>query len=142
MPSSNILHCVQEDIQLPNGLLSTILNELVSDIDALASCRLASHVLCSLATPFLFSSIELTERFRCGDNSIDDDREFKAIFRNRAMKLNQLLTQTTCNIATSVRTLTLRCDKVHFKGPRNGTLISEILRRLPHIRNFTLKCTS
>jgi hypothetical protein len=132
-PSSNI-H-VQTEIQLPNELLSIIIDELASDSDirtlaALASCRLASHALCSLVTPLFFSSIALT-------GSLDSRH-----YRDRVTKLNQLLTRTTHDIATSVHTLTLRYDKGHLMSPRNGTLISEILRRLPHIRNFTLKCTS
>ena len=63
MRSSFVLH-------LPNEILAVIINELALDnkdnagndndndrnkiLAALASCRLASHVLCSLATPLFF----------------------------------------------------------------------------------------
>ena len=54
--------------ELPNKLLLAIINELMLETEdksitlaALASCCLASHVLCSVATPVLFSSLELTE---------------------------------------------------------------------------------
>ena len=138
-PSGNI-H-VQTEIQLPNELLSIIINELASDSDirtlaALASCRLASHALCSLVTPLFFSSIALTGSL--GPWSSLNHRVWT--FEYRATELNQLLTRTTHDIATSVHTLTLHCEEVNCKSPRSGTLISEILRRLPHIRNFTLIC--
>ena len=131
------LHCVQAGTQLPNELLSIIINELASDSDkrtlaTLASCRLASHVLCSLATPFFFSSIELT-------GGLGPWLSRRQDFENQATKLNQLLTQTTYDIAASIRTLTLRCNGVTLKNSINATLTSEILRRLPHIRNFTLE---
>jgi hypothetical protein len=106
--------------QLPNELLSVIINELASDTDirtlaALASCRLASYVLCSLATPFLFSSIELGP-------------EVNRSLKERVTKLNELL--TIHDIAASVHTLTLRCEKADLV---DGTLIPEILHRLPCI---------
>ena len=134
MPSSNIhLHCGQAEFYLPNELLSIIINKLAADTEdndialaALASCRLASHVLCSLATPLFFSSIELIEGL--------DPHDGVVAFNDRVTKLNQLLAQTTYDIAASVHTFTLRFGQV------NGTLISEILHRLPHVKHFTLEC--
>ena len=93
----------------PNEILEIIINELaldIKDIDnedidndndkilaALASCRLASHVLCSLATPLFFSSISLTDDF--GGSS----EEYRSLFVERATKLNDFLASR--NIAAS-----------------------------------------
>jgi hypothetical protein len=134
--SNMSLRCGQAEIPLPNELLSIIINTLASDTEdndiaraALASCRLASHVLCSLATPLFFSSMELTEKLSWAN--YEDRRE---TFRARAIKLNQLL--TIHDIAASVHTLALRCGEVALT---EGTLISQILHRLPHIRYFTFE---
>jgi hypothetical protein len=120
---------------LPNEILAIILNEVVSDdkdndktLAALASCRLASHVLCSLATPHFFSSIRLTDTIGEGDCSL---------FVKRATKLNEIL--TVQNIADSVHTLTLYGRPQTLKDPTSGALMSTILRRLPHIRSFALE---
>jgi hypothetical protein len=69
MQSKMHLNHFQKELHLPNEILAIIINELASDIEdneietlaALACCRLVSHVLCSLATPLLFSSVRLTE---------------------------------------------------------------------------------
>jgi hypothetical protein len=116
---------------LPTEILAIILNEVISDdkdndknLAALASCRLASHVLCSLATPHFFSSIRLADA--TGDNV----RKY-SLFVKRATKLKEIL--TVQNIADSVHTLTL------YLRSQTRTLMSTILHRLPHIRNFTLE---
>jgi hypothetical protein len=62
----NKIHLGSEEIHFPNEILSIIINELASsdtedNDETLASCRLASYALCSLATPVLFSSIRLTD---------------------------------------------------------------------------------
>ena len=126
----------QAGIPLPNELLSVIINKLASDTEdndiaraALASCRLTSHVLCSLATPLFFSSMKLTEKLSWAN--YEDRLE---TFRARAIKLNQLL--TIRHIAASVHTLALRCGEVALT---EGTLISRILYRLPHIRCLTFE---
>jgi hypothetical protein len=88
MPFSNIhLRFGQAEFHLPNELLSIIINKLAADTEdndiapaALASCRLASHVLCSLATPLLFSSIELIE------NSRACHRDREVAFRDRVTR--------------------------------------------------------
>ena len=61
-------HPVLEEFRLPTEILVIIINQVASEtvdndrtLAALASCRLASYVLCSLATPFFFSSIRLTD---------------------------------------------------------------------------------
>ena len=120
---------------LPNEILAIILNEVALDdndndktLAALASCRLASHVLCSLATPLFFSSIRL------GDTTFKNDY---SLVVKRATKLNEILTDY--NIAASVNTLTLCCHPHNLKDSTGGTLMSTILRRLPHIRNFSLE---
>jgi hypothetical protein len=118
---------------LPNEILEIIINEVASDDEdneSLASCRLASHVLCSLATPPFFSSIRLTDTIGDGDCSL---------FVKRATKLNEIL--TVQNIADSVYTLTLYCRPQTLEDPTSGTLMSTILRRLPHIRNFALEAS-
>ena len=122
---------------LPSEILAIILSEVASDdndndktLAALASCRLTSHVLCSLATPLFFSSIRLT------NIAVNDDR----FFVKRVTKLNEIL--TNYNIAASVNTLTLCCRPPTLEDSKNGTLISTILRRLPHIRNFSLEAFS
>ena len=128
-----------EEIHFPNEILSIIMTELASsdtedDYETLASCRLASSVLCSLATPVFFSSISiwLTDYIN-RDESADRRR-----FEERAKRLNQIL--TIDNIAASVRTfkLTMHWDYQILKNPINSALMFAILRRLPHIRNFTL----
>ena len=85
---------------------------------ALACCRLASHLLCSLATAPFFHL-------------------YWRILVDRATKLNEIL--SIHNIAVSVRTLALHF--YNFPTLRNytcGTLMSAILHHLPHIQNFTL----
>jgi hypothetical protein len=129
-------YSVQAEIQLPNELLEIIINELASDTEdsttrtALASCRLASHVLHSIATPLLFSSIELRQN---PDYWLTEDEI--ATFEERATKLNQLLTNR--NIAASIHTLTLGCKQYFLETPTIDILIASIINRLPHIRNLS-----
>ena len=131
MPPSN---SSLEATRLPNEILAIIINELPSDevrkLAALASCRLASHVLCSLATPLFFSSIQLTD-----SGVFHDSRE--TCLSNRAKNLNQILSSD--DIADSVKTFMLRCHKEDFASQPNGILISKILHRLPHIQTFALR---
>ena len=47
--------------------------------------------------------------------------------------------ETNYNIAASVNTLTLCCHPQTLEDSTSGTLMSTILRRLPHIRNFALE---
>ena len=54
--------------ELPNKLLLAIINKFMLETEdnsitlaALTSCHLTSHVLCSVATPVIFSSLELTK---------------------------------------------------------------------------------
>lgn len=131
------VECFQQELHLPNELLSLIINELAPDTAydditraALASCRLTSRVFCSLATPVLFSSIELSEGLN-HDPSSHNDRI--VAFEERATRLNQIVANH--DIAASIQTLTLRCESL-----TNATLTSAILHHLSHIRNFTLEC--
>jgi hypothetical protein len=135
------MHCGQAEFHLPNELLLIIINNLAADTEdndhialaALASCRLASHFLCSLVTPLLFSSIELVD-----PSAVGWHRD-PVIFKDRVTKSNQFLTRTTTHchdIAASPHTLTLRCRD---QDSITGTRISEILHRLPHIQHFTWK---
>ena len=126
--------------QLPNELFSIIISELASDTEnisrtraSLASCRLASHVLCSLTTPLFFSSIELKENVRVNSNNN------LVAFLERARNLYQLL--SIHDVAASVHTFTLCCGQYVLGYAIIGTLISTIFYRLPHIRNFTFKNT-
>ena len=79
-----------------------MINKLVpysdKDLAVLVFCRLAFHVLCSIATPLFFLLIELTE------NGWSDDLRM-VVFREQATRLNELMaaTQTTHDIATSVQ---------------------------------------
>jgi hypothetical protein len=124
---------------IPNEILAIILNEVASDdkdrdktLEALASCRLASHVLCSLATPLFFSSIRLTDA-----TSNDDVRGNYSLFVEQVTRLNEIL--IIQNIADSVHTLTLCCRSQTLKDSTSGTLISAVLYRLSHIRSFAWK---
>ena len=119
---------VQTDIRLPIELLSIIINELGSNPEALASCRLASHVLCSLTTPLLFSSLKLTVPKVYGS---------RLLFLERARKMNQVL--SNCNVAASVHTFHLLCEKSLLKDSTIGPLILKILYQLPHVRTFRLE---
>ena len=121
---------------LPNEILSIIINKFAgpsdtedNDLETLAACRLASYTLCSLATPLLFSSIQLAEN-RTTRNGIRSPVE------EGAVKLNQLLTNK--DIAASVRTLTLKLCSINFENS-TSSMITEILHRLPHIQDFTLE---
>ena len=114
----------RSDIQLPTELLSIIINELGSDAKALASCRLASYVLCSLTTPLFFSSLALQE-----DSTSISTREIEQV-RN----VNQLLSNH--DVAALVRTFTLRCGQRFLEHSEIGPLISTILYRLPHIETL------
>jgi hypothetical protein len=123
-------------LDLPNEILAIIINELASDdedndetLAALASCRLAFHVLCSFATPLFFSSIRLT-------NSTGHKRD-RRILVEQATRLNEIL--TNYNIAVSVHTLTLCFDHQTLEDSTSVALMSDILHRLPHIRNFALE---
>ena len=127
-----------EATRLPNEILAIIINELLSDeegnLAALASCRLASHVLCSLATPLFFSSIDLdVGPLGWPINSV----EIIASFKERADKLDQIL--NIHDIAASVQTLRLKCCKENLKNETNGNIFCEILHRLPHLQKFCLE---
>ena len=126
------IHCAQENIQLPNELLLAIITELGAEYNdtALASCRLASHVLCSLATPLLFSSLKLSDAWVfCYDPA--------ASFLDRGIKLIKLL--SIHNIATLVHTFTLHCGQAIVHNSNARLLFSEILYRLQHIRDLAFK---
>ena len=97
---------------------------------ALASCRLTPHTLRSLGTPLFFSFIELRDPWA---TSYERAQPFEA----RAKALKQILNIN--DIAASVQTLTLGSRKKHLEKSINGTLISEILHRVPHIRKFVLQ---
>ena len=99
---------------------------LTLSLTALASCCLASHVLCSLATPLFFSYIRLMDSIGC------------SILVKQAMKLNEILTVQK-NIAASVHTLTLCFNYQTLEDSRSVTLISTILDCLPHVRKFALE---
>ena len=136
MHSNFVLH-------LPNEILTIIINELALDnegididndndesLAALASCRLASHVLCSLATPHFFSSISLTGIYK--DGSIGGTSPFV----ERATKFNDIL--ATGNIAASIHSLTLHSCYQTLKDSSSGAIMSAILSRLSHIQKFSL----
>ena len=136
-------------LHLPNEILAIIINELTvdnedKDVDkdkillaALASCRLASHVLCSLATPLFFSSILLTDAYD-HDYGIS---ERCSLLVKRATKLNDIL--ATRSIAASIHSLTV---SLHYHDQFSNKLIPQAaLSCLPsfpafHIfRNFPCK---
>jgi hypothetical protein len=129
IPSNSSL----EATGLPNEILAIIINELPSDekrkLAALASCRLASHVLCSLATPLFFSSIHLNVCWPCADAI--------ATFQERADKLDQIL--NIHDIAALVQTFTLQCCKENLENETNGSRVFEILHRLPRLQTFCLE---
>ena len=129
-------------LPLPNEIFAIIINELALDtvdndndndkiLAALASCRLASHVLCSLATPLFFSSILLTDAYNNGST-----RKCSQVFVKRATNLNNIL--ATRNIAASIHSLsvTLYCDNRSLEDSSSGAIMSAILPRLPHIQKF------
>ena len=122
-------------LDIPNEILAIIINELALDTEdnnkTLATCRLASHALCSLATPLFFSSIQLT------DYAERDGVNYCSLLGGRATRFNRILTNG--NIATSVHTLTLCCDQKSLEDSTNGTPMSAILHRLSNIRTFALK---
>ena len=126
---------VRHVIHLPNELLAIIINEIASDyrtLANLASCRLVSHIFRSLATPFFFSSIRLT------DNHSPSSYESRIIaIRKRAANLEQIL--TVHDIAVLVHTLTVRWPKSDLLSRRNGTVVSNLIHRLPYLRHFTLE---
>ena len=121
-------------MDLPNEILWMIINEIeqsddIEDDDkmaALASCRLASHELSSLATPLFFSSMWL--------GSYDDT---VAASTEQATKLDQILTNS--NIAAWVKKFTLNLHHVSRQDSKTINLIPTILHRLPHIRTFSLQ---
>ena len=120
-----------ETTRLPNEIIAIIINQLQErKLAALASCRLASHLLCSLATPLFFSSIHLkVYQVQRAD--------LIAIFHERADKLDQIL--NIHDIAASVQTFTLKCCKENLENETNGSRIFEILHRLPRLQNFCLE---
>ena len=145
MPDKIHLNVVPPDeLRLPTEILAIIINELALDstgdndrtLAALTSCRLASHVLYSLTTPLLFSSIELTDDVRLF-TSRKDRLVASNLLWTRATKLRQIL--TTDDVAASVQNFTLRCHPENLTSQTNGTLISTILHRLPHIQRFSLE---
>ena len=91
--------------------------------------RLASHTLCSFATPLFFSSIELKEK---------DINVFlgQPLAWNRVKELYQILSSD--DIADLVKTFTLCLKRESFASQPNGILISKILHRLSHIQTFAL----
>ena len=130
-------------LDLPNEILAIIINELALDknkdkdkilLAALASCRLASHVLCSLATPLFFASILLTDAHNYGDSG-----RRHSLLVKRATKLNDIL--ATHNIAASIHSLSvlLTFDSRFLEDSSSGAIMSAILPRLPNIQKFSLK---
>jgi hypothetical protein len=122
---------------LPNEILTIIIGEVAlldRNLATLASCRLVSHIFCSLATPFFFSTMQPIL-------ATPDGTYKKAVFRNQATKMAQIL--TIRDIASSVQTLKLELpydrNQNVLKDSRNGTLIYRILSRLPHIRHFVFE---
>ena len=131
------IHRAQANIQLPNEVLSAIITELAAEYNdttqaALASCRLASHVLCSLATPLFFSSLQLRYHWGLRDAVVS--------FLDQGRNLVKLL--SIHDIAALVHTFTLRCEKELVQHSEGGPLISEILYRLQHTRNLNFKFRS
>jgi hypothetical protein len=131
------IHRAQVDIRLPNELLSAIINSIAAEYNdttqaALASCRLASHVLCSLATPLFFSSLEWASHWGPCYTVVS--------FLDQGRRLVKLL--SIHDIAALVHTFTLRCGRETFQISKAGPLICEILHRLRHLRNFTFKFRS
>lgn len=96
------------------------------------SCRLASHVLCSLTAPLLFSSIELREALPTAWMTTDDVRETGGVYRRATKQL-----PSNPDIATSVRTFILRYGSESLQNSTFGTLIFTTFCRLPHLRHFT-----
>ena len=140
----NKKHPVLEKFCLPTEILAIIINQVASDtvdndrtLAALAACRLASHVLCSLATPFFFSSIRLTDIVLAPLPSCEKILVDSCLLSNRAKNLNDIL--SIDDIADSVKTLTLHCSCTNLPTPPNGNLISKILHRLPNIQTFVLE---
>ena len=113
---------------LPNEILWTIIDQLEpGDLKTLEACRLASHTLCSLATPLRFSSI---------------DFDTWNLTAETAVKWNQILSNN--DIAGSVRTVIIRNiigHKHNLQDSTTGSIITKILHRLPHIQNFTLEAS-
>ena len=81
-------------IHLLNEILAMIIKELASDskdnnktLVALASCRPTCHVLSSLAMPFIFSSIQLTDDL--GNSAILENRlaACRILKKKRAKKI-------------------------------------------------------
>ena len=132
---------LNDGLHLPNEILAIVINELASDMEdnrdetlpALASCRLASHALCSLATPRFFSSIQLTDYA-----GINRPPDCNVLFK-RATLLDQIL--TIRHVATSVHIFTLHCHHIYFQDSGNVTLISSILHHLPHVQEFSFGAT-
>jgi hypothetical protein len=131
-------HIALASFPFPNEILTIIIDEVAlldndRNLATLASCRLVSHVFCSLATPFFFSTMQLIL-------AAPDGTYQKAVFRNQATKMAKIL--TIRDIADSVQTLKLKLpydrNQSVLKDSRNGTLIYGILSRLPHIRHFVL----
>jgi hypothetical protein len=134
-------HIAFAAVPFPNEILTIIIDEVAlldndRNLATLASCRLVSHLFCSLATPFFFSTMQPRLGVSDGDSYIYR----KAAFRNQAIKMAQILTMR--DIADSVQTLKLKLpyakNQSVLKDSRNGTLIYEILSRLPYIRHFVL----
>ena len=113
--------------QLPNEILSVIINQLASkdgDLKTLAACRLTSYRLCSFATPLCFSSIH----FDIGD-----------VTAEKIVKWNQILDND--DIAGSLHTVIITIRTHEFQDSTTGFIISKLLHRLPHIQHFTLHAT-
>jgi hypothetical protein len=134
-------HPVLEEFRLPTEILAIIINQVASDtvdndrtLAALASCHLASYVLCSLAMPFFFSSIRLTDSVVV---PLATREKIIVLLSNRAKNLNDIL--SIDDIADSVKTLTLHFSLANLATPPNGNLISKILHRLPNIPTFALE---
>ena len=128
-----------------------VIKELASDSEdnnktlvALASCRPTCHVLSSLAMPFIFSSIQLTDDL---DNSATLENRLAAcriLKKNGQKKSNQILTH---DVAASVQTFSLCChkneprefDKRHpyFCQPSSSSKYSKILLQKP--RKLTMR---
>src|ERR1700761_2512562 len=109
---------------LPNEIFWIIINQLApkdGDLKTLEACRLASHTLCSLATPLRFSSMHFSTT---------------NVTAETAVKWNQILSNN--DIAGSVRTLTIRSGH-EFQDSTTGSIIAKTLHRLPHIQNFNLR---
>ena len=130
-------------ICFPNEIHNLIINEIGFDyqlypraaetllaLKTLSACRLVSHDICLLATPFMFSTILLAYKKR----HYNGDLHCK-----RPRSLLRILNNNDNFFSSTVRKVVYHYKKENLGNSEDGTIFSMVLGQLPRIQKFSFE---